>query len=72
MYEQHADALFGYFARRVGSGLAEDLLAETFHEAIESYGSFDERRGGERAWLFGIGSTLLRHHGGASSDACEH
>lgn len=62
MYEQHADVLFGYFARRVGANLAEDLLAETFHEAIESFGSFDGRRGGERAWLFGIGSNLLRHH----------
>lgn len=27
MYVQHADVLFGYFARRVGSDLAEDLLA---------------------------------------------
>ena len=30
--------------------------------AIESFASFDARRGGERAWLFGIGSNLLQHH----------
>ena len=62
MYADHAGVLFGYFARRVGPDLAEDLLAETFHVAIESFASFDARRGGERAWLFGIGSNLLRHH----------
>lgn len=62
MYVQHSEALFGYLASRVGRDLAEDLLAETFQAAIESYHSFDVNRGGERAWLFGIGSNLLRHH----------
>lgn len=62
MYAQHSGPLFQYFARRVGRDLAEDLLADTFHTAIKSYNSFDASRGGERAWLFGIGSNLLSHH----------
>lgn len=62
MYVEHAGALFGYFARRVGRDLAEDLLAETFQTAIEAYHSFDTSRGDQRAWLFGIGSNLLSHH----------
>lgn len=62
MYVEHASALFAYFARRVGRDLAEDLLAETFQTAIGAYDSFDISRGGQRAWLFGIGSNLLSHH----------
>lgn len=62
MYEQHADVLFSYLARRVGRDLAEDLLAEVFHSAIESYASFDSARGTQRCWLFGIASNLLRRH----------
>ena len=62
LYEGHAGELFAYFARRVGRDLAEDLLADTFREAISSSAAFDERRGSARAWLFGIGSNLLRRH----------
>jgi RNA polymerase sigma factor (sigma-70 family) len=62
LYAEHAGGLFRYFARRVGRDLAEDLLAETFHTAIKAYNSFDTGRGGEREWLFGIGSNLLSHH----------
>lgn len=62
LYEQHAESLFGYLASRVGRELAEDLLAQTFQAAIESYGSFDPARGEVRGWLFGIGSNLLRSH----------
>lgn len=62
MYDDHAGSLFAYFARRVGRELAEDLLAETFRAAIDSYPTFDHTRGSERAWLFGIATNLLRRH----------
>ena len=62
MYDDHAASLFAYFARRVGRELAEDLLAETFRAAIESYPTFDSARGSEKAWLFGIATNLLRRH----------
>ncbi len=62
MYTEHATSLFAYLARRVGRELAEDLLAETFRAAIESYPTFDSARGSERAWLFGIATNLLRRH----------
>lgn len=62
LYDEHGDALLSYFARRVGRDLAEDLLAETFRAAIESRGSFDDRLGSEKGWLFGIGTNLLRRH----------
>ena len=62
MYDDCAAILFAYLARRVGRELAEDLLAETFRAAIESYSKFDSTRGSEKAWLFGIATNLLRRH----------
>jgi len=62
MYDDHAASLFAYLARRVGREFAEDLLAETFRAAIDSYPRFDPTRGSERAWLFGIATNLLRRH----------
>ena len=62
LYDEHAAQLFSYLARRVGRDVAEDLLAETFRAAIQSYPSFDPSRGSEKGWLFGISSNLLRRH----------
>lgn len=62
VYSEHADGLFGYLARRVGRELAEDLLADTFVEAMASVSSFDPERGSMRMWLFGIASNLIRRH----------
>jgi RNA polymerase sigma factor (sigma-70 family) len=62
LYTEHSAALFVYLSRRVGRDLAEDLLAETFRVAMESYPTFDGRRGSEKMWLFGVATNLLRHH----------
>lgn len=62
MYDDHAGSLLAYLARRVGRELAEDLLAETFRAAIESYSGFDSARGTEKGWLFGIATNTLRRH----------
>ena len=52
-YREHAGALLRYLARRFGSDGADDLLQETFVQALRR-----PRRAGEtvspRAWLFGI------------------
>ncbi len=62
MYDDHARGVFAYLARRVGRDLAEDLLAETYRIALETYPRFDHERGTERMWLFGIATNLLRRH----------
>jgi RNA polymerase sigma factor (sigma-70 family) len=62
LFEAHGQALFAYAARRLGSALAEDIVAETFRSAIQGSGSFDPAMGNERAWLFGIASNLIRRH----------
>ena len=62
LYDDHSPSLYAYLARRVGRDVGEDLLAETFRAAIESYPTFDAARGSERGWLFGIATNLLRRH----------
>jgi len=68
MYIAHAAAIHAYAARRVGRDLADDIVADTFRQAIESYPSFQagwgQRTDSEngRAWLFGIATNLLRRH----------
>ncbi len=62
MYDDHSGDLFAYLARRVGRQRAEDLLADTFRSAIESYATFDPVRGSARGWLFGIATNLVRHY----------
>lgn len=61
-YTAHAPALFGYIARRVGRALAEDLTAQVFVEALESWSRFDPELGTARTWLFAIATNLVRTH----------
>lgn len=60
LYEEHAQALFGFLAYRTGDRvLAEDLLADTFERVLLARGP---RRGKEKAWLYTIALNLLRDH----------
>lgn len=61
-FDRHAQALAGYAARRVGPTLARDIVADTFRIALQQFDSFESARGGERAWLYGIASNLIRRH----------
>jgi RNA polymerase sigma factor (sigma-70 family) len=62
LFDREFDTVFGYVARRVGPDLGRDLAAEVFTRAFEARGRYDSRRGGERAWLFGIAQNVLRRH----------
>jgi RNA polymerase sigma-70 factor (ECF subfamily) len=57
----HSTALHAYLARRAGSE-ADDLLGEVWLAAFKSRASFDARRGGARAWLFGVARHVLLAH----------
>lgn len=61
-FDRHARALGDYAARRVGTSLARDIVAETFRVACERLDVYEPGRGGERAWLFGIATNLIRRH----------
>ncbi len=60
-YLTYAPSLFGYAARRLGREGAEDLTAQVFVEALESYGRFDPERGSAKTWLFAIATNLIRN-----------
>ena len=61
-FDQHARPLAMYASRRVGRDLARDIVADTFRVACEQFSQYDASRGGERAWLFGIATNLVRRH----------
>jgi RNA polymerase sigma-70 factor, ECF subfamily len=63
LYEEHAQALYGFLAYRTGNPvLAEDLLADTFEKALRARRRFDPRRGSEKTWLYSIALNALRDH----------
>lgn len=63
LYRSHVDAVTAYFARRATDPqTVADLTADTFVEAITSFGSFDPRRGTPRAWVFGIARRVFAAH----------
>jgi RNA polymerase sigma factor (sigma-70 family) len=62
IYQRHVDRVHRYLARRIGTALADDLVAETFLAAFRSRHTYDPATGGVLPWLFGIATNLLRHH----------
>lgn len=63
LYRRHADAVYRWFRARTDEGIAEDLTAETFAQAVLSMKRFRDEAGGSAApWLFGIAKNLLRRY----------
>lgn len=62
LYVDHVDDVFAYAARRVGRDLAADVTAEVFRIALEQPERYEERRGSQLGWLYGIATNLLRRH----------
>lgn len=62
LFDAHARDLHRYLTARIGTTVADDLVAETFLTALRVRGSYDPAHATVRAWLFGIATNLLRHH----------
>lgn len=62
LFDRHADAVHRYAARRLGTEVAEDLMAETFATAFRLRHHYDVDRADARPWLFGIATNLIRRH----------
>ncbi|MFD4638924.1 RNA polymerase sigma factor [Lentzea sp. NPDC058436] len=62
LYDRHARDLHRYLALRVDAAIADDLVSEAFLIAWERRDTFDPARASVKAWLFGIGTNLLRQH----------
>jgi RNA polymerase sigma factor (sigma-70 family) len=55
LYREARDDLYAYVATLLHDrAAAEDVTALAFERAFRKHRSFDERRGSQRAWLFGI------------------
>ncbi|MGA6166674.1 RNA polymerase sigma factor [Amycolatopsis magusensis] len=62
LYAGHARQLHHYLARRVGTQIADDLVAEAFLVFWEKRGDYDPSRASAKSWLYGIATNLLRNH----------
>ncbi len=62
LFDRHAPAIFRYVTRRLGSDLADDLVAETFLAAFGQRHRYDLARGDARPWLYGIATNLIARH----------
>lgn len=63
LYERHAASVFRFLARRVGAGVAEDLVGDVFVAALESRGRYYPHKSGSALpWLYGISGNLARSH----------
>ena len=61
LYEDHAQALFGFLAYRTGDrAQAEDLLGEAFERALRSRNRYDPARASAKTWLYAIALNCLR------------
>ncbi|MEV6480454.1 sigma-70 family RNA polymerase sigma factor [Streptomyces sp. NPDC051576] len=62
LFDRHADPVHRYAARRLGTEVAEDLMAETFTIAFQQRFRYDTELADARPWLFGIATNLVGRH----------
>ncbi len=71
IFDRHFDSVYGYLARRVGAGRADDLASSTFVVAFERRRRFRREATTARPWLLGIATNLLRNERRADQRALE-
>ena len=59
LYDRHAPAIHRYAARRLGTDVADDLMAEPFLIAFRKRRSYDLTYPNARPWLYGIVTRLI-------------
>jgi RNA polymerase sigma factor (sigma-70 family) len=62
LFQRHSREIGRYVTRRVGPGLAEDIVAETFLVAFRRRDSYDRGRTDARPWLYGIATNVMRRN----------
>jgi RNA polymerase sigma-70 factor (ECF subfamily) len=62
LYDRHAGPLHRYVTRRLGDGVADDVVAETFLAAFRRRHRYDLDRGDARPWLYGIAANVIGKH----------
>jgi RNA polymerase sigma-70 factor (ECF subfamily) len=60
LYERYVDSIYSYVVHRVGDRtLAEDIVSETFHRALENIQAFEWRGVAFSAWLYRIAGNAI-------------
>ena len=67
LYDRHAPPIHRYVSRRLGDGLADDVVAETFLAAFRARQRYDLERPDARPWLYGIAANMIGRHRRAES-----
>jgi RNA polymerase sigma factor (sigma-70 family) len=62
VFDRHFAAIHGYIARRLGSGLADDVASETFLIAFDRRARYEPAEPDAAPWLYGIASNLIARH----------
>jgi RNA polymerase sigma-70 factor (ECF subfamily) len=62
IFDRHAADLYRYIRRRLGDGVSDDVLAETFTVAFARRRRYDLARPDARPWLYGIATRLISGH----------
>jgi RNA polymerase sigma factor (sigma-70 family) len=63
LYEDHAQALFGFLAYRTGDrGLAEEVMSESFERALKARKRYDPAKASAKTWLYSIALNCLSDH----------
>jgi RNA polymerase sigma factor (sigma-70 family) len=69
IFGRHATEIHRFAARRLGGGLAEDVVGEVFLVAFRRRGGYDLAYRDARPWLYGIASNVIRRHRHAETRA---
>ncbi|MER6349671.1 RNA polymerase sigma factor [Streptomyces sp. NPDC001595] len=59
LYDRYAADIHRYVQRRLGTGTADDITAETFLIAFRGRARYDSDRPNARPWLYGIAANLI-------------
>ncbi|MCF6473195.1 RNA polymerase sigma factor [Nonomuraea sp. MG754425] len=62
LFTRYGPELKRYVIRRLGVEPADDIVAETFAQALQHLDAYDTARGDERSWLYGIATNLIGQH----------
>jgi len=62
LYDRHAALLHRYVARRLGDGVADDIVADAFLDAFRRRRKYDLKVRDARPWLYGIAANLIGKH----------
>jgi RNA polymerase sigma factor (sigma-70 family) len=62
IFDRHAAEILRYVHARLGPGLAEDAVAETFLAAFRNRARYDPARADVRPWLYGIATRVIGKH----------